>query len=323
VTPFKASSGLDVSLDATLEGGREREALGRTPPPDVIELGSLALDEACSSGSLLKLDPATLEAAPNGTAASADFLPGGLQDCGVASFAWSTVFVADTRAFKGDRPKTLDDVFNIWVYPGTRALPKNPKYLLEFALLADGVPIEEVHKLLETEEGVHRALSRVDKLGNIVWWDKPSDAFAALADGRAAISLGYSGRAFQEIARGRSYEVIWDRQIYEVSYFAVPSSAAAPDAAKKFIAFATAPQRLATQAKTWPYGPMRSSAIALADKHALLGTELAPFMPTAPANFSSAVRFDAKWWAANESRLQTAFNAWLGARNPPEKSSKK
>lgn len=318
VAPFAKSSGLEVSVDATLEGGRERDALGRTPPPDVIELGSLALDEACASGGLLKLDPASLEAAPDGTAPPSDFLPGGLTDCGVASFAWSTVFIADQRAFKGDKPATLEDVFNVWVYPGARALPKKAKYVLEFALLADGVAIEEVHKLLETEDGVFRALSRVGKLGEIVWWDKPSEAFAALADGKATIALGYSGRAFQEIARGRPYDVIWDRQIYEVSFYAVPATAAAPAAARKFISFATSPQRLAAQAKTWPYGPMRRSAIALTDKHVLLGTDLAPFLPTASANFENAVRFDAKWWAANEARLQTAFDTWLAGRKPPE-----
>lgn len=317
LTPFKSSSGREVLADPYPREGAERAALTKSPAPDVVELGSLALEQACAAGELLPLDPSILQAAPNGTAAQADFLPGGITKCGVASFAWSTVFVVSTRAFKDERPQTVDDVFNIWVYPGRRALPKGPKYNLEFALLADGVPPEEVRPLLQTDEGLTRALARLDKLGDILWWDKPSEAFALMESGKAAVALGFSARAFNEIARGRSYDIIWDRQIYDVNYFAIPKTAADAEAAKRFIAFATAAPQLAAQAKTWPYGPMRSSAIALADKHAILGIDLKPYLPTSPENLDGAVRHDVVWWAANEARLTAAFDAWLAARKPP------
>jgi putative spermidine/putrescine transport system substrate-binding protein len=35
-----------------------------------------------------------------------------------------------------------------------------------------------------------------------------------------------------------------------------------------------------------------------------------PHMPTAPEHLSSALRFDAAFWAANEARIKERFAAW-------------
>ena len=37
---------------------------------------------------------------------------------------------------------------------------KNPKVTLEFALIADGVPTDQVYDVLSTEEGVARAFAK-------------------------------------------------------------------------------------------------------------------------------------------------------------------
>jgi hypothetical protein len=67
---------------------------------------------------------------------------------------------------------------------------------------------------------------------------------------------------------------------------------------------------------------MRRAAVDLARRHALLGIDLAPYMPTSPLRFEQGVILDARFWADNAERLETRFADWragvpLGIRVPP------
>ena len=49
---------------------------------------------------------------------------------------------------------------------------KAPAQNLEWALMADGVPVADVYKVLGTPEGVDRAFKKLDTIKkDIVWWD--------------------------------------------------------------------------------------------------------------------------------------------------------
>ncbi|HRD77477.1 MAG TPA: extracellular solute-binding protein, partial [Hyphomicrobiaceae bacterium] len=170
----------------------------------------------------------------------------------------------------------------------------------------------DIYKVLSTPEGLKRAIDEVRVLApHAVWWDNAAGAIAHLRSGQAAIALAYSGRAFQEFATTPAIATLWDGQVYDLNYWAVPKSARHKDAAWEFVAFATAPERLAATARHFPYGPARRSAVGLVGRHAVLGIELASHLPTAPANMTRALRFDAAWWAENEARVTDLFNAMI------------
>ena len=47
-----------------------------------------------------------------------------------------------------------------------------PLVNLEFALMADGVPRDEVYATLDTPEGVSRAFRKLDTIKDqVVWWE--------------------------------------------------------------------------------------------------------------------------------------------------------
>lgn len=300
IAPFRASRAFEV----------ETVAPNRADAADVVELDAAELARQCAGGELMPIDTARLLPAPDGTAASEDYLSGGLERCGAATFAWSSVFAVRPDAFKKGAPRTIADVFNTARYPGVRVLPSGPRYVLEAALLADGVAASEVYAQLGTEEGVDRALKKLASLGDsLAWAESPSEAMKLLASGKAAIASTFSGRVFLDIARGAALEVIWPGQIYDVAYLAIRRRAAA-DLAMDYVAFATAPQQLARLASHIPYGPMRRSAVALVANHATLGIPLAAHLPTAPGNFEASLRLDREWWAANEQRLAARLAEW-------------
>ena len=79
----------------------------------------------------------------------------------------------------------------------------------------------------------------------------------------------------------------------------------------KFLKFATDTQRLADQAKYISYGPARNSSAPLVGKHATLGIDMAPHMPTDPRNAKNTLLQNYNWWADNRDDIDTKFNAWL------------
>ena len=75
--------------------------------------------------------------------------------------------------------------------------------------------------------------------------------------------------------------------------------------------FATDTQRLADQSKYISYGPARASSAPLVGQHADLGIDMAPHMPTDPANAINTFLYNYEWWADNRDDLDAKFQAWL------------
>ena len=74
---------------------------------------------------------------------------------------------------------------------------------------------------------------------------------------------------------------------------------------------ATDTQRLADQAKYISYGPARKSSAPLVGKHAELGIDMAPHMPTDPANSKNTFLQNYSWWADYRDDIDAKFQAWL------------
>ena len=319
--PFAKDTGTRVDASATVG------AAGVSGTDwDVADLSAADAADLCDKGALEAIDPGLLKAAPDGTAATADFLPGGLGKCTVASLAWSEVilYLGDGKDAKTGKalpsPKSLKDFFDVTHFPGKRGLPRDPRYVLELALMADGVAPDDVYKQLATSDGVRRALRSLASIrSQIIWWTDPQQAISLLKDKTVAMTVGYSGRAFMEIATGtKPIRILWDGQIYDLDVWAVSKNTRNKADALKFVAYASGSDRLADTARQLPYGPMRRSAVALVGNHAILGTDLKPFLPTSPDNLATALRFDGTFWRGHQADLVATLEDWI--ENPPYKA---
>jgi len=290
---------------------------------DVADLSAADAAELCDKGVLEAIDPAGLKSAPDGTAASADFLPGGIAKCAVGSLAWSSVvlYMADGKDAKTGKtpstPKSIKDFFDVVHFPGKRGLPHDPRYVLELALMADGIAPADVYTQLATPDGQRRALRMLSSIrSQITWWTDPQQSLDLLKTRAVAMTIGYSGRAFMEIATGtKPIRILWDAQIYDIDVWAMSKSTRNKAEALKFIAYASDSGRLADTARQLPYGPMRRSAVGLVGNHAILGTDLKPFLPTLPENFATALRFDGTFWRGHQAAVDVALQDWID--NPP------
>ncbi len=312
--PFSKTTGQEITVQIHSGGLSRLKSTGGSDNHnwDVIDLSRLSLQEACNLGLLEELNVSDLEAAPDGTPAENDFLPSSIHKCGIGSMAWSFAIVFDRTKFKKTLPGTAKDFFDVNKFPGRRSLPKRPQYTLELALLADGAPPESIYAQLQTEEGLQRAFSVLNKIKDqIIWWSNGTEPFSQLKDESVVMATAFSGRIFTEVVTNRTpLEIIWDGQIYDTVFWSIPKSSQNKKKAVQFIKFATSSHRMARQSMLFPYGPLRKSAVSLVGKHAMANIHLDRFLPTQPENLKNALRFDSRWWRQHGKSIEEKFEIW-------------
>ncbi|MFN6952691.1 MAG: ABC transporter substrate-binding protein [Albidovulum sp.] len=280
-----------------------------------VDVADIELSDAvrlCDEGKLEVIDHASLPPAPDGTPATEDFVEGALKsECAVANIVWSTIVAYDSSKTQG--VTSLADFFDLQKFPGKRGLRKSAKANMEMALMADGVAPADVYKVLATDEGVERALAKLDTIkSEIVWWEAGAQPPQLLADGEVVMTTGYNGRIFNAaVTEGKPFQILWDGQIMDFDLFVIPKGAPNKDLAMEYVRFATDTQRLADQAKYISYGPARKSSAPLVGLFMDGKTEMGPHMPTAPENMKNALVNDFAFWADRDVELSEKFNAWL------------
>ena len=285
---------------------------------DLVDVVASDAIRLCDEGLALEIDhDRAFPAAPDGTPASQDFGDLIISPCFVPQIVYSTTFGyrTDVAEWGGRTPQTIADVFDLQKFPGKRSLEKRPINNLEWALLADGVPAGEIYETLSTDAGVDRAFAKLDTIKDqTIWWSTGADTPQRLADGEVVIGSTYNGRLFSLIEETKQpVAMLWDWQVFDLDGWIVPAGLP-PEREKavlKFLSFATDTQRLADQAQWISYGPARASSAPLVGKHADLGIDMAPHMPTDPDNARTTLLYNYEWWADHRDDLDERFQSWL------------
>jgi len=306
-----------VNDDSSNEGGAKLRAQAEAGKVtwDVVDVLPDTAIALCDEGLAIEIDPdKDLAKGANGVSAKEDFGEALISPCFIPEIVYSTTFGYRNDKLKGDNaPKTIADIFDTKKFPGKRALNKGPQGNLEWALVADGVAIKDIYKELATEAGVKRAFKKLDTIKkDVVWWTKGAQPGQLLADGEVVIASAYNGRLFSAIVENKQpISMMWDAQVFELDGYIIPKGAPHMKEAMAYVKFATDTKRQADQAKFISYGPARKSSARLVGKHAELGIDMAPHMPTAPANSKNVIYKDINFWADHKDELSEKFEAWL------------
>jgi putative spermidine/putrescine transport system substrate-binding protein len=285
---------------------------------DVVDVVAADAIRLCDEGLAREIDPdKDLAPAPDGTPASEDFGDLLVSPCYIPQIVYSTTFGyrTDVAEWGGKEPEDICAVFDTKTFPGKRSLEKRPINNVEWALLCDGVAPDKIYDVLSTDAGVEQALAKLATIrDDVIWWSAGAETPQRLADGEAVIGSTYNGRLFSVIEeQNQPVKMLWDWQVFDLDGWIVP--AGLPEDRMKramdYIYFATDTQRLADQAKYISYGPARKSSAPLVGKHATLGIDMAPHMPTDPDNAKNTLLYNYEWWADNRDDLDAKFQAWL------------
>lgn len=312
VLPYEQREGISVDM-AEYNGGIDdlrSQVEAANVRWDAVDMEYSDLIRACEEGLLETIDPAMLASGADGTPAAEDFVDGAITECGVGSVIWATVFAFKRGTFKdtGAVPSRIADFFDIKTFPGRRGLRRDPRGTLEWALMGDGVPADQVYATLATPDGLDRAFDMLDRIkSDIVWWTRGPEPAQYLADGTVAMTAAWNGRLYRPIVEQLlPIEIVWDAQLWEIEFWGIPKGARPErvERAKDFVRFATQTEPMANQSKYIPYGPVRKSSMAIVD------SAVQSYLPTYGPNMSNALRLDSVWWAANLDAIRARFDEW-------------
>lgn len=298
--PFMAKTGIKM-LEDSWSGGigiLRTKVKGGNANWDVVQVEVDKLVLGCEEGLFEKLDWKALGGREL-------FLKEATNDCGVGSVVWSTALAYDADKLK-DGPKSWADFWNVTKFPGKRSLRKGAKYTLEFALMADGVPPQDVYKLLRTPAGVERAFKKLDELKpHIVWWTSGAQPPQLLASGDIVMAGSYASRIFSaNRADKKNFKIVWADSIYAIDFWVILKDSPNKATAQQLVTYMTR----AENQKLFPPQAIQGVTNLEANKQA--DPSVAENLPTHPANLAVALKLDGEFWVENNDQLNQRFNAW-------------
>ena len=312
---FTAETGIAINLEDYNGGLAQIRAQVETGNVywDVVDLDVPDMVRGCDEGLLEAIEIDSLPAGADGTPAAEDFVDRAVTDCGPATIFYSTVYAYNEEHMPGEKPTTIADFFDLEKFPGRRGMRRLPLVNLEFALIADGVPLDEVYATLDTPEGVDRAFRKLDTIKDqIVWWEAGAQPPQMLADGEVVMSTAPNGRIFNaQVLEDQSFVIVWDGQVLDTGGLAVVAGTPRLEAAMKFVAFASTARSIAGIGRYIAYSPTRRSALPLISTHAETGVDMNPHMPTNPQNSMRALHKDWEWWSDHGDEMNERFSTWL------------
>ncbi|NBF04017.1 extracellular solute-binding protein [Pseudomonas sp. Fl5BN2] len=264
---------------------------------DVVEVDHAELQRGCEGGLFERL-PRIPGIEPE------DFVEDAVSPCGVGIFIWSTALVYDPKRLSR-APEQWADLWNLKDFPGKRALRKGAKLTLEIALMADGVPADQVYAQLRDPAGVDRAFAKLDQIkAQIQWWEAGAQPLQWLASGDVSMTSVYTARAISAHLEGYDFPLVWKGSLYDMDSWAIVKGSRQQARALQFIAFASQAQQQKDFAEIMHNGPTRLQTLAL------ISPEVQGNFPTAPANLAQALKVDSDFWLDHGDELEERFNAW-------------
>lgn len=226
-----------------------------------------------------------------------------IMDYGVGASLYSTVmsyrtdFWPDTLA-----PQGWTDFWDHDQYPAARGLQEQALGVLEFALLADGVPITDLYPI-----DIDRAFVSLDRIRQHIWlwWRQGAQPTQMIAVGDAGMVSAWHNRILDLIDEGAPIAVQWNGSSINGDSWVVPTGTPDADLAMDFINFATRPETCAAFSKLFPFGPVNRRA------YDLIPAELAETLPASDALIDRQFTIDYDWWFRNGEATKERFDEWL------------
>ncbi len=247
----------------------------------IFDLGTDELENGIAGKLLEKLDYNKIKPFPMYDEAKDDY--------GIGTSYFSTIMAwrKDVKA-----PSNWADFFDTKNFPGKRGLPDYPGYLLPFAALADGVPVDHLYPL-----DLDRAFKTLKRIkDDTIWWQAGSQPPQLLLDKEVDYVIAWSGR----VVGKEGVRTSFNQGMLDVAWFGIAKGADPREieAANLWFQMGTDPKVQACIARLIPYtGPSP-------ELDALLPQDKLDQFPTTAQNKKVQWLANAKWWRDNASQVE-------------------
>ena len=286
--PVAAALGITIKEESYKGIGQVRTKVAANAVPwDIIDTGSGGGARGCAEDILIPLDYSMID--------TSDFVPDTHLSCCVGTIVFATVMAWNTDTYGDDGPQSWADFWDVEKFPGTRAIRGKMHGMLEPALMADGVAPEDVYKVLDSEEGINRALDKIRELKPhvAVWWSSGAQHAQLMKDGEVDMTTGWNGRFDVAIADGAKASYTYSQGLQDYDCFGIPRGAPNPDLAMKVIAEMSKAEYQADIPQYITYGPTNSKAYETGK----IDAELSMNLPSHPDNASKLLPISQEWYA--------------------------
>lgn len=172
---------------------------------------------------------------------------------------YSTMILYNTDVYGDKAPQAVSDFFDTKTYPGKRCIYDGAQYgwNLEYALIADGVPVAQVYDVLSTTAGRKRAFAKLDTIKNdLVFWGTGAESVQFVLDGQCDLGFAWNGRPFRRLRDEPDLPLAsaWDGAFVDGDPFAIPRGAPHIKAARSALAYALRPRNTCDLMNETGYG---------------------------------------------------------------------
>lgn len=295
--PFEAETGIKVTpVNGVNYNKLKAQVAARSYEFDITECD---LDKAIRA-----VKENLLEVPPPAVISEATLFPGALQSNAVHNCVLGMCPTWRPDRWKGEKPRTWADYWNVKKFPGVRAGYRHATRMLAIALVADGVPMDKLYPL-----DIDRGFRKLDEIKPHirVWWAENSQAQQLLRDGEVDLIPMFAARAADLASQGVQVELSWEGALCVTNMYAVARGAPNIANAWQFIRFVSQPQRQAAFCNRLFYSPSNVKAFEF------IKPEAAKWMPTHPDNAKQVFYTDSMWESQHFDAINERFNRWLAS----------
>ncbi|WP_108259605.1 ABC transporter substrate-binding protein [Mangrovicoccus ximenensis] len=225
-----------------------------------------------------------------------------VKEYGIGSVAFSTVIAWNTDLFGGEGPQTWTEWADTDRFKGRRALYAQPRPSFEIALMAAGVPPEEIYPI-----NIDEAFEALDALRPKIdlWVEKTSQWAVLMQNGEVDLMGSSLARTLEEKKRSGKIGFTFNESIVEQSYWTIPKGAPGGAEAQKLLAWMMQPEGMLAYASSLPF------VVANTSIYGGIPADMQEQLPGFPANAARNLQIDEAWWAANTPEVQPRWLDWM------------
>lgn len=286
LVPFMEKSGIKVVRENPSGLGKLRAMVEAGAVTSVLlELASTELEQAKALDLIEPIDWEAIDPEPMFEEAK--------DPMGYGYQYYSTIFAwrADAKPIA-----SWEDLFDVENFPGKRAFPDYPSFILPMALLGDGVEPADLYPL-----DLDRAFAKLEAIKDhvAVWWQAGAQPPQLLKDNEVQYAIAWSGR----VAGQEGIEISFNEGQLDLAFFVVPKGADPNQKAAAMGIFyeMSVAENQAVAAEVVSYTGNSP------DLEPLLPQDRIDEFPTTKANKDVQFLADAKWWFENAEEVETRW----------------
>jgi len=218
---------------------------------------------------------------------------------------YATVLGYNKEAFPdGKQPKNWVEFWDAEKFPGARMLADMATGApnLEFALIADGVPMDKIFPI-----DIDRAFKSLSKIKPYIkkFWDTGALSAQMLADKDAVLGSIWNGRLQAAADKGAPLAIDWTQHMLQIQGYGIFKNGPNTKNAQLFVDFAMTPKAQMGLAKELHYGPVNRKA------YDLLPAATVAELPGSPENLKHSFLQDVDWWDKNRAKVNAIWSKWI------------